>query len=263
MAYAGDGPPLLLLHGYPETHLAWHRIAPVLARNFTVVAPDLRGYGDSAVRQEGPDGMSKRAMALDQRAIMATLGFERFAVIGHDRGGRVAYRLALDHSDKVIALVSLTVIPTLEMWARTTKGFAMDAYHWFLFAQPHDLPERLIGGDPGYFFDWTLARMARYPERLSPQAVSAYRAAFLKPAVRQAIMNDYRAGATVDEAHDRADHDAGRRLSCPIYVTWESGRYRDGNTPIDIWRRWAADVHGSEIDAGHCRPRRHPIRSSS
>lgn len=251
VAYAGDGPPLLLLHGYPQTHVAWHRIAPALAREFTVVAPDLRGYGDSVVREEGPEGMSKRAMAFDQLATMAALGFERFAVLGHDRGGRVAYRLALDHPDTVTALVSLTVIPTLEMWARTTKEFAMGAYHWFLFAQPHDLPERLIGCDPGYFFDWTLRRMARYPERLLPEAVSAYRAAFLRAAVRRAIMNDYRAGATVDEAHDQADHAQGRRIGCPIYVTWEAGRYRDGDTPIEIWRRWAAVVEGSAIDGGH------------
>jgi haloacetate dehalogenase len=251
VAWAGSGPPLLLLHGYPQTHLAWHRIAPILARDFTVVAPDLRGYGDSIVTAEGPEGMAKRTMALDQLAIMEALDFNRFAVVGHDRGGRVAYRLALDHPARVAALVSLTVIPTLEMWARTTKAFAMGAYHWFLFAQPHDLPERLIGADPGFFFDWTLRRMARYPERLTPEAVAAYRAAFLRPEVRQAVMNDYRAGAAVDEAHDQADRNTGRRVACPVYVTWESGRYRDGDTPIEIWRHWADNVDGAAIEAGH------------
>jgi haloacetate dehalogenase len=251
VAFSGAGPPLLLLHGYPQTHLAWHRVAPVLARDFTVVAPDLRGYGDSIVKDEGPEGMAKRTMALDQLAIMEALGFDRFAVVGHDRGGRVAYRLALDHPARVTALVSLTVIPTLEMWSRTTKAFAMGAYHWFLFAQPHDLPERLIGADPDYFFDWTLRKMARYPERLSPDVVAAYRAAFRRRAVRHAIMNDYRAGATMDEAHDQADRDGGRRLTCPVYVTWEQGRYRDGDTPVEIWRQWADDVAGGPLDAGH------------
>jgi haloacetate dehalogenase len=253
VASGGSGPPLLLLHGYPQTHLAWHRIAPVLAQTFTVVAPDLRGYGDSTLSgsESGPPAFAKRAMALDQVAVMQALGFERFAVMGHDRGARVAYRLALDHSQRVAALVSLTVIPTLEVWQRATKEFAMGAYHWFLFAQPFDLPERLIGGDPGHFFDWTLRKMARYPERLDREAVAAYRAAFLRAEVRHAMMNDYRAGATLDEEHDRADREQGRRLSCPVCVTWEAGRYQTGETPIEIWRRWAGEVSGGPIEAGH------------
>lgn len=146
-------------------------------------------------------------MAIDQLAVMRACGCERFAVIGHDRGGRVAYRLALDHPDRVSALVSLTVIPTIEMWERTSKAFAMGAYHWFLFAQPFDLPERRLDADPGYFFDWTLRKMIRYPDRLNPEAAAAYRAAFLRPEVRHAMLNDYRAGATVDEEHDQADRD--------------------------------------------------------
>jgi haloacetate dehalogenase len=253
VASGGSGPPLLLLHGYPQTHLAWHRIAPILAQTHTVVAPDLRGYGDSTHigNEDGPPAFAKRVMALDQIAVMKALGFERFAVMGHDRGARVAYRLALDHHERVAALVSLTVIPTLEMWQRTTKAFAMGAYHWFLFAQPFDLPERLIAGDPGYFFDWTLRKMAKYPERLDPAAVAAYRAAFLCADVRHAMMNDYRAGATLDEEHDRADRDQGRRLACPVCVTWEAGRYDAGETPIEIWRRWADQVSGGPINAGH------------
>ena len=253
VASAGNGPPLLLLHGYPQTHLAWHRLAPVLAREFTVVAPDLRGYGDSTLTgpESGPPAMAKRALALDQIAVMRSLGFERFAIMGHDRGARVAYRLALDHPEHVSALVSLTVIPTLEMWQSTTKAFAMGAYHWFLFAQPFDLPERLLGADPGYFFDWTLRKMARYPERLDPAAVAAYRAAFLRAEVRHAMMNDYRAGAKLDEEHDRTDRDQGRHLACPVCVTWESGRYESGETPIEIWRHWADDVSGGPIEAGH------------
>jgi haloacetate dehalogenase len=253
VASSGAGPPLPLLHGYPQSHLAWHRVAPVLAKTHTVVAPDLRGYGDSTFTGSagGSPAFTKRAMALDQVAVMQALGFERFAVVGHDRGARVGYRLALDHPERVTALVSLTVIPTLEMWQRTTKAFAMGAYHWFLFAQPFDLPERLLGADPGYFFDWTLRKMAKYPERLDPGAIAAYRAAFLRPEVRHAMMNDYRAGATFDEDHDSADLGSGRRLRCPVCVTWEAGRYETGETPVDIWRRWADAVSGESIDAGH------------
>ncbi|SKA35862.1 haloacetate dehalogenase [Enhydrobacter aerosaccus] len=252
-AIGGSGPPLLLLHGYPQTHLAWHRVAPMLAREFTVVAPDLRGYGDSGGRDTTfePASFSKRAMALDQVELMQACGFDHFAVVGHDRGGRVAYRLALDHPKRVNALVSLTVIPTLEVWARTSKPFAMGAWHWFFFAQPFDLPERLIGADPGYFFDWTLRRMAKYFDRLSPEAITAYRSAFLRPDVRRAIFADYRAGATVDEGHDREDRQAGRRLACPVFVTWEAGRYSSGDSPVDIWRSWADEVDGGPIDAGH------------
>ncbi len=253
VAVGGAGPPLLLLHGYPQTHLAWHRVAPALAKEFTVIAPDLRGYGESRVvdGNAGPASFSKRAMATDQVELMDALGFSRFAVIGHDRGARVGYRLALDRPEKVAAFASLTVIPTIDVWEATNKSFAMGAYHWFLFAQPSDLPERLVGADPGYFFDWTLRKMARHHDRLSPPAVAAYRAAFLKPEVRQAMFNDYRAGATFDHEHDAADRTAGRRLSCPVFVTWEKGRFENGETPIDIWRRWANEVDGTSIDSGH------------
>jgi haloacetate dehalogenase len=253
VAIGGDGPPVLLLHGYPQTHLAWHVIAPVLAKEFTVVAPDLRGYGESRLLAGpgGPADFCKRALAIDQAELMQALGFERFAVVGHDRGARVGYRLALDRPDLVAGFFSLTVIPTIEMWDRADKAFAMGAYHWFLFAQPADLPERLVGGDPGYFFDWTLRRMARYLDRLSPAAVAAYRAAFERAEVRSAVFNDYRAGATIDSEHDAADRKAGRRLQCPVFVTWEQSRFTSGETPIDIWRNWADAVDGAPIDAGH------------
>ena len=253
VAMGGAGPPVLMLHGYPQTHLAWHCIAPDLAQDFTVIAPDLRGYGESRlVGGPGePKDFSKRAMALDLVDLMHALGFDRFAVVGHDRGARVGYRLALDRPDMVSAFASLTVIPTIEVWDRADKSFAMGAYHWFLFAQPADLPERLVAADPGFFFDWTLRRMAKYHDRLAPAAVAAYRAAFLKPEVRHAMFNDYRAGATLDSEHDDADRRAGRRLRCPVFVSWEKGRYESGETPIDIWRKWANAVGGTPIDAGH------------
>lgn len=253
VAIGGSGPPLLLLHGYPQTHLAWHAIAPVLAKEFTVVAPDLRGYGASRLTagDGGPADFCKRALALDQAELMRLLGFGRFAVMGHDRGARVGYRLALDRPELVSAFVSLTVIPTIEMWDRADKAFAMGAYHWFFFAQAADLPERLVGGDPGFFFDWTLRRMAKHYDRLSPAAIAAYRDAFCRAEVRSAIFNDYRAGATLDSEHDAADREAGRRLQCPVFVTWEQGRFASGETPIDIWRTWADSVDGTPIDAGH------------
>ncbi|MGE3743433.1 MAG: alpha/beta fold hydrolase [Geminicoccaceae bacterium] len=253
VAIGGEGPPLLLLHGYPQTHLAWHAIAPVLAREFTVVAPDLRGYGASRLiaGEGGPAAFCKRALALDQAELMRLLGFARFAVIGHDRGARVGYRLALDRPDLVSAFVSLTVIPTIEMWDRADKAFGMGAYHWFFFAQAADLPERLVGADPGFFFDWTLGRMAKYFDRLSPAAIAAYREAFCRAEVLSAIFNDYRAGATLDSEHDAADRRAGRRVQCPVFVTWEQGRFATGETPIDIWRSWARSVDGAPIDAGH------------
>lgn len=250
---AGEGPPLLLLHGYPQTHLAWHRIAPVLARHYTVVATDLRGYGDS----RGPQGdaehlhHAKRTMANDQLAVMRHFGFARFGVVGHDRGARVGYRLALDHPDAVAAFVSLTVVPSIELWERVDRAFALGAYHWFLFAQPYDLPERLLAGDPDFFLDWTLRKMTRFRDRLSPEAVEAYYAAFRRPEVRHAMMEDYRAGAGIDLDHDRADREAGRKLACPVLVLWEEGRTVFGETPIEVWRRWADTVEGHAVVAGH------------
>lgn len=249
----GKGPPVLLLHGYPQTHLAWHRIAPILAERYTVVATDLRGYGDS----QGPQGdpvhinYSKRVMAGDQLAVMRNFGFKRFAVVGHDRGARVGYRLALDHPDAVAAFASLTVVPSLEIWERVDRAFALGAYHWFLFAQPYDLPERLLAAEPGFFLDWTLRKMTRFRDRLSPLAVEAYHAAFRRPEVRHAMMEDYRAGAGIDLDHDRADLAARRRLACPVLVLWEEGRTVFGESPIEVWRRWADLVEGRGIVAGH------------
>ena len=202
----GGGPPLLLLHGYPQTHVAWRWLAPVLARDYTVIATDLRGYGDSCGPQQvDAAAYSKRTMARDQLAVMRYFGFRRFGLIGHDRGARVGYRLVLDHPGTVEAFVSLTVIPSSEVWARAGKAFGLGAYHWLLFAQPYDLPERLLSADPDYFLDWTLRKMAKDHRCLSDEAVTAYREAFRRPEVRHAMMQDYRAGATIDHEHDLAD----------------------------------------------------------
>ncbi|MDH2344086.1 alpha/beta hydrolase [Bradyrhizobium sp. SSUT77] len=255
----GSGPPLLLLHGYPQTHFAWRHVAPVLARDYTIVATDLRGYGDSrGPQQVDASAYSKRTMARDQLAVMKQFGFDRFAVIGHDRGARVGYRMALDHLEAVQAFVSLTVIPTSEVWARAGKDFALGAYHWLLFARPYDLPERLLSGDPDFFLDWTLQRMTKNAGAVSDDARAAYREAFRRPEVRHAMMQDYRAGASMDHEHDLADRAAGRVLDCPVLVLWEEGRFSDANTPLHIWKGWASDVDGWAIPGGHLQPEEQP-----
>lgn len=253
----GSGPALLLLHGYPQTHVAWHRVVPELAKRFTVVAPDLRGYGDST----GPprDGRedaqshrhySKRAMAADVLALMRALGFPRFAVLGHDRGARVGYRLCLDHPEAVDRFSSLTVVPTVEMWERAGMAFGLKAWHWYLFAQPYDLPERLLRADPDHFLDWTLQHMVQRQGAVAPSALEEYRRAFARESVRHAMMEDYRAAATFDLEHDRADRAAGRRLVCPMQVVWSASVVSRPN-PQDIWEGWATQVEGASIDTGH------------
>ncbi|HZT51070.1 MAG TPA: alpha/beta hydrolase [Stellaceae bacterium] len=259
----GGGPPLLLLHGYPETHACWHRVAPRLAADFTVVCPDLRGYGGSRfIGIETPDhaAFSKRAMARDQVAVMATLGFERFAVAGHDRGGRVAYRLALDHAARVTRLAVLDIVPTLEAFERMGAKSAMGAYHWLFLAQPHDMPERMIAGDPGFYLDWTVRSWCGPGTTLAPEALADYHAAFRNPAVIHAACEDYRAGATLDCDYDRADREAGRRIACPVLALW--GARRSGGTagsdPLAVWRRWADQVEGGPIECGHFLPEEAP-----
>src|SRR3954447_13785895 len=221
----GAGPPVLLLHGYPQSSLMWHAVAPLLAEHHTVVAADLAGYGASLRPPPAPDHAAhgKRAMALDQVESMAALGFERFAVAGHDRGGRVAYRMALDHPRRVERLAVLDVVPTGEVWRRADATFAHGYWHWAFLALPSPLPERLIAGDPQAFFDLHVcagmglgAQDGRYP----PALLDAYRGAFDDPGAVQAMCEDYRAGATVDRADDEADRAAGRRIACPVLALW-------------------------------------------
>lgn len=255
----GSGPALLLLHGYPQTHVAWHRLAPVLAQNYTVIATDLRGYGDSlGPQQVDAAAYSKRTMGRDQLAVMKHFGFDRFGLMGHDRGARVGYRLALDHPGTVRAFVSLTVIPTADMWERAGKAFGLGAYHWYLFAQPYDLPERLLSVDPDFFLDWALRKMAKDPSCLSDDALAAYHAAFRRPEVRHAMMQDYRAGATVDHEHDLADRAAGRQLDCPLLVLWEQGRFEEKPTPLTIWQVLARQIEGHAIPGGHLQAEEQP-----
>ena len=254
----GSGPPLLLLHGYPQSHVMWHAAAPLLAEHHTVVAADLAGYGASFRPPPAPDHVphGKRAMALDQVEAMAALGFDRFAVAGHDRGGRVGYRMALDHPDRVERLAVIDIVPTGEVWARADRGFAVGYWHWAFLAQPAPLPERLIGGDPQAFFDLhvrTGMGLGREADRYPPEILDAYRRLLDDPATVEAMCEDYRAGATVDVAVDDADREAGRRIACPTLVLWSArgGLPRFYPDVLDVWRPWAPDVRGRGIDASH------------
>lgn len=250
----GSGSPVLLLHGYPQTHVAWRLIAPTLARSHTVIVPDLPGYGDSRTRNDQPR-WTKRRVASALVALMGRLGHERFAVVGHDRGARAGYRLALDHPQCVAAYASLTVIPTLDAFASIDKTFALNAWHWFFLAQPGDLPERMLAADPDAYLDTALAKMAGGLERIDPLALDAYRTAFRSPHVRHAMCEDYRAAACEDLEHDASDAAAGRKLACPVLVLWsESEQKARSILPLDTWSRWAANVTGKGLPGGHLLP---------
>jgi haloacetate dehalogenase len=261
----GSGPPLLLLHGYPETHLMWHGVAPLLAtRGFTVVVADLTGYGAS-VRPEPADDHaphSKRAMARDLVEAMASLGCDRFAVAGHDRGGRVGYRMALDDPAVVSALAVLDIVPTAEVWARSDAQTAVGYWHWGFLAQPPPLPERLILGDPEAWFQFHVRRMGigGDPGRYPPEVVDAYRAGLRDPGSVQAMCEDYRAGATIDRELDEADRAAGRVIECPVLALWgtRGALPRFYDDVLAVWRPWAHDVRGRAIDASHFLPEDRP-----
>ena len=245
---AGSGPPLLLLHGYPQTHLIWHAIAPALAEDFTVVACDLRGYGASDKPPTTADHWpyTQRAMADDQVAVMRALGLERFAVCGHDRGARVGYRLALDHPERVTRLAVLDIVPTGEALRRADREFGLGYWHWFFLAQPAPFPERMIAADPdAYYRHFDAAFFDR-------EAVAAYRRAADDPATIHAMCEDYRAGATLDYAHDLTDINRGARIGCPVLALWGARWHlHDWYDVLAVWREWADDVTGRALDAGH------------
>jgi haloacetate dehalogenase len=262
LVVGGHGPPVLLLHGYPETHACWHRLAPALASRFTVVCPDLRGYGESGQPASDPShrAYSKRTMARDQLEVMAQLGFERFSLVGHDRGGRVAYRLALDHPERVTRLAVLDIVPTIETWELLGRSEGLATYHWFFLAQPPDLPERLIGGDPDYFLRWTLRSWAGRREAFDGRALAEYERAFRDPNVIRATCEDYRAGATVDVEDDAADRGV-RRIGCPLLALWANSGSEPRWDPIAIWRGWADDVEGRGVPCGHFLPEEAPAET--
>ncbi|MDP4795791.1 MAG: alpha/beta hydrolase [Rhodospirillales bacterium] len=255
----GDGPPLLLLHGYPQTHTIWHLIAPALAKDFTVVAADLRGYGDSSKPQGAPDhsNYSKRAMAADMVAVMRGLGFETFAVVGHDRGGRVAHRMALDHPDVITGLVVLDIVPTYTLFAETDKAFALGYYHWFFLAQPAPLPESLIGADPVFFMDTKMGHWSAKEAVFSDAAMAEYRRCFSDPRTIHASCEDYRAAATVDLEHDAAD--LNRKVICPTLALW--GEFGLMHKTFDVLATWQERCHqlsGRVMPCGHFLPEEAP-----
>jgi len=249
----GDGPPVILLHGFPESHMMWHAVAPELAADHTVVAPDLRGYGESGIPAGGPEAYSFRAMADDQVALMAQLGYERFAVVGHDRGGRVAHRMALDHPDLVQRAAVLDIMPTTHVYDSVDQRLATAYYHWFFYPQPEPVPERLIGADPIWYLHMLLGSWGGSLDHVTAEALAGYERAFADPARRHAMLQDYRAGATVDLALDRADAAAGRLVTAPLLVLW-GARGVVGTGPdgvLEVWRTRAADVRGQAVDAAH------------
>lgn len=250
----GEGPPLLLLHGYPQTHAAWHAVAPLLAKDFQLILPDLPGYGDSRGPQPDPEHLNyaKRTTAKVMVALMAELGHESFFVAGHDRGGRVAYRMALDHPDRIARLAVLDIIPTLEIWEAMNWKQALDGYHWPFLAQPAPLPERMIGQDPDFYIRHLLDRWIQEGNRLDPEAETAYISQFHRPSVIAATCADYRAGASQDRDHDQADKSAGKRIGCPLHVVWGRGYFlTEADSPAAVWRDWADDVSETALNCGH------------
>ncbi len=257
----GSGPPLLLLHGYPQSHLIWHKVAPELARKFFVVAPDLRGYGDSA-KLPGGDGhanYSKRAMAGDQVGLMRALGFNSFQVCGHDRGGRVAHRMALDHPQAVERMMVLDIAPTLAMYEQTSMEFARAYWWWFWLIQPAPFPEQTVAAAPEVFLK---KKIGWGRAGLSPFTDATY-AAYLRhvsdPATMHAMCEDYRAAATIDLVHDREDRAAGRRVECPVAAHWGAHGVIDRCfKPIEEWNKVARDVTGGALECGHYIPEEVP-----
>jgi haloacetate dehalogenase len=251
-AIGGKGPPLLLLHGHPQSHVTWHKVAPRLAERFTVVAADLRGYGDSSKPPggEGHAAYSKRAMAADQVGLMRHLGFGRFAVVGHDRGGRVAHRMALDFAEAVQSVTVLDIAPTATMYARTDMEFARRYFWWFFLIQPEPLPERLISADPGFFLRTHLDGQTKTPGSTSPEIFEEYLRCYSDPAMRHAVCEDYRAAATIDLRHDAADAD--RRIAAPLLALWGAkGTVGQLYDVLDTWRDKATDLRGRALDCGH------------
>lgn len=261
----GEGPPVLLLHGYPQTHVLWRKIAPGLARRFTVVAADLRGYGESSIPPSTSDHRpySKRVMGQDMVEAMTELGFARFAVVGHDRGGRVGYRMALDHPATVAKLAVLDIVPTHTMWTTMDRNLALATYHWLFLAQPDGLPERMIEANAAYYLRETLNRWARKSGAIEEEAIRAYLASLTQPARIHAFCEDYRAGATVDLADDDADF-GRRKIACPMLALWGDDGIAaevEGAGPLDIWRKWADDVRGRGLSCGHFLPEEAPAET--
>jgi haloacetate dehalogenase len=260
----GEGPPLLLLHGNPMTHVAWHRLAPKLAERFTVIAADLRGYGDSVGPEDGGEGSRNytfRAMALDQVALMQQLGFRQFQVAGHDRGARTTHRMALDHPDRVLRAAVVDILPNVHVWRNATKKWAMKSWHWPFMAQPYDLPERMMAGvDPRWFMERKLSKPGIGLGIFDPRAFDEYVRCFTWKTIRGSC-EDYRATATTDAVMDEADFEAGRLVSQPLLAVWGANSHT-GQVHGDclaVWRRFAAGAcTGGPLPCGHYVPEEAP-----
>ncbi|MEK9672930.1 MAG: alpha/beta hydrolase [Rhodospirillaceae bacterium] len=261
LRWAGSGPPLLLIHGYPQTNVMWHKIAPRLAEDFTVVCPDVRGYGDSG---KPPTDAAHRAYCKSEQAkdlveVMAALGHERFFVGGHDRGGRVAYRLTLDHQDRVGKLAVLDIVPTVEQYERMKVGGAQASFHWYFLAQPAPLPERLIGNDPEFFFRHVTASWTKIPGAFDGAAMAEYLRCFSDPKTIRATCEDYRAGYAIDRKLDAQDRAAGRKITCPVLALWgDRGEPEKPVNVLEIWKTWADNVTGQAVPGGHFLPEESP-----
>jgi haloacetate dehalogenase len=258
----GSGPPLLLLHGNPQTHAMWHKVAPALAERYSVVMPDLRGYGGSFKPPATPDHApyAKREMARDMVELMEQLGHSSFFIAGHDRGARVAHRLALDHPERVQRLAVLDIIPTLEHFERADMAFAMGYYHWFWFAQPHPFPETLINAAPEAWFRAHTSREPKPPDFFHRAALADYMQAVRDPEMIRGMCEDYRAAATIDLEHDRESRAAGRKIRCPVLALWGAkGKIEAWYDALAIWRTYcAAEVTGGAIASGHYLPEEAP-----
>jgi haloacetate dehalogenase len=252
----GKGPPLLLLHGFSETHVMWHRVAPQLADTFTLIIADLPGYGWSDMPESDETHLpySKRAMASTMIDLRERLGHVRFALAGHDRGGRVAYRLALDHPGRLSRLAVLDILPTYDYWERINRLYALKIYHWTFLAQPHPLPETLIGSNGEFFLRQKMASQTRSRtlDAIDPRALAHYLAPFRDPSRVHAMCEDYRAGAYADYEIDKADFEAGKKITIPMLALWgDAGIASAAATPLDTWKQWATNVTGSPVDSGH------------
>jgi haloacetate dehalogenase len=266
---SGVGAPLLLLHGFPQTHLMWRRVAPLLTNDFTVVCADLRGYGRSGCPRSTADHApyAKRALARDMVIVMERLGFPRFLVAGHDRGGRVAYRMALDYPDSVDRLAVLDIVPTGTAWDRADAKFALGYWPWSLLAQPEPLPERLLAASPEAIIDAALGGWGSPPVAFPADVRAAYVDALRDPAHVHSICEEYRAAASIDREHDAADFANGRRITSPLLAVWSAHGpvgtwYADGGGPLALWRAWADDVRGQSLAAGHFFPEEAPQQTA-
>jgi len=258
--HGGSGPPLLLLHGYPQTHVIWHKIASSLSENFTVVASDLRGYGDSSKPNTTENHLpySKRAMAQDQVSLMEHLGFDTFFLAGHDRGGRVAHRMALDYPNSILKMVVMDIAPTYTMYTTTDMEFARAYYHWFFLIQPFDLPEKLIGNDPEFYLRKKVRQWGRDSGAFTDEAFKEYLRCWTKETIH-ASCEDYRASATIDIEHDQIDIDKGNKISCPILCLWgDKGFVGKKYDVIAEWKKWANDATGYGLPCGHYLPEEAP-----